>query len=59
MKRVVFATLLVVFAAASTRAELFWYDTMGYPAGNIITNSDGLWIRHSGSAGNSLVVGLE
>lgn len=56
MKKALFACFVSVFAIAGARADLFWLDTMDYPEGDITTNSSGLWVRHSGSGGNSLVV---
>jgi hypothetical protein len=56
MKKALLSSFLAAWAVAGIRADLLWYDTMAYPEGNITTNSSGLWIRHSGSGGDSLVV---
>lgn len=50
------ASLCLLGAAASLQAQLPWFDSMSYPAGNITTNTDKFWVRHSGSANDSLVV---
>src|SRR2546425_577850 len=55
MKKNLFALLFTCFAAFSLRADLIWYEPFAYPDGSITTNSGGLWIRHSGTAGDSIV----
>ena len=42
-------------ALATLRADLIWYEGFNYPNGQIISNSAGLWARHSGSGSDANV----
>lgn len=54
MKHLLTLALLLVFTAKTSAAALL-YDSFDYPQGNIVTNSGGAWIRHSGTGNDSLV----
>lgn len=56
MKRFLFA--LTIGAALSTaQATISFTDTFGYPDGSLTTESGGLWVTHSGTAGQMQVTG--
>jgi hypothetical protein len=55
MKKILLITMLSGLAAVSLHAQPFWFDSMSY-SNNITTNSGGLWIRHSGTANDSLAL---
>src|SRR5260370_147585 len=40
----------------SATAAPFWFDALNYSVGNITTSSSNLWIRHNGTANDSLEV---
>jgi len=49
-------SLLLVFATTAVApAGVLVFDAFDYPDGNIVTNSGGNWIRHSGNGNDSLV----
>ena len=50
MKKVLFGlTILASLGAITLQAQPLWTDSMAYPVGLITTNSDGLWLNHSGN----------
>jgi hypothetical protein len=53
MKKVLLSTILSCLAFTSLRADLIWNEPFNYADGPIISNSSGLWVRHSGSASPS------
>jgi hypothetical protein len=53
MKKTLITTLLLLTAAMSLRADLIWYEGFNYANGPIISNSAGVWLRHSGTASPS------
>src|ERR1035438_2633746 len=55
MKKLLLALLLSGLAIVSVRADYLWNDGFLYPDGQIINNSGGLWIRHSGSGNDANV----
>lgn len=55
--KVFFLALAFLTPILATRAEVLLYDDFSYPDGNITNVSNGLWTRHSGSGGDSMVFG--
>lgn len=56
MKNTSLLALLSAFAVGSSaHATIFFNDTFSYPDGSLTTNSGGLWINHSGTAGQMQV----
>lgn len=49
MKKILIPLVLSLLTAASSRADLIWYEGFNYANGAITTNSGGLWALHSGS----------
>ena len=55
MKKLLSIYVFACLALVAARADLIWYEGFNYADGSIITNSGGLWIRHSGSGNDALV----